>query len=212
MIVDFLKSLLVGICAAAPLGPIALLVIQKCFSKGRRSGFVTGLGALTVDTIYATIALFAISYAEDFMESNQCWIFLVGGVILAVLGTTMMLSNPFRKLSRKQARDKVSPTDYLKAVAMGFSNPGAILVIFALLAFFGLGTDGRTAFGVASIIIGVATGELLYWFCVTGLLVRLRKGINFTVLVWVNRVAGAAVAVIGVYFFVKGIIAFIPMN
>ena len=53
MIVDVLKAFAIGICASAPLGPAAILVLQKSLSYGHRAGFYTGLGATTIDTTYA---------------------------------------------------------------------------------------------------------------------------------------------------------------
>ena len=40
MVLDILKGFLVGICASAPLGPIAIFVIQKSLSEGHKSGFI----------------------------------------------------------------------------------------------------------------------------------------------------------------------------
>ena len=37
MFIDMLKGFLVGICASAPIGPIAILVVQKSLSMGFRS-------------------------------------------------------------------------------------------------------------------------------------------------------------------------------
>ena len=64
MVLDILKGFVVGICASAPMGPIAILVIQKTLSKGRHAGFVTGLGASVIDTVYAVIAIFAPRFAS----------------------------------------------------------------------------------------------------------------------------------------------------
>ena len=58
MLLDMIKGFLVGFCASAPIGPIAILVVQKSLSKGHKAGFVTGLGASVVDTFYAFIAIF----------------------------------------------------------------------------------------------------------------------------------------------------------
>ena len=41
MILDILKAILVGVCASVPVGPIAILVIQKSLSKGHKAGFIT---------------------------------------------------------------------------------------------------------------------------------------------------------------------------
>ena len=63
MILDIFKGFIIGATAAMPVGPIAILVIQKTMGKGRQAGFVTGLGASVVDTMYAIIALFALAFA-----------------------------------------------------------------------------------------------------------------------------------------------------
>ena len=48
MLIDMLKGFLVGICASVPIGPIAILVVQKSLSMGHKAGFVSGLGASVV--------------------------------------------------------------------------------------------------------------------------------------------------------------------
>ena len=66
-----LKGFLVGMCASAPIGPIAILVVQKSLSKGHMAGFVSGLGASVVDTLYAFIAIFALAFAQKLIEAHQ---------------------------------------------------------------------------------------------------------------------------------------------
>ena len=135
MVLDILKGFVVGVCASVPVGPIAILVIQKTMSKGRQAGFVSGLGASVVDTVYAIIALFALAFAQQLIEKHENLILLVGGLILTLIGITMALSNPFRKRVRKDDKVSFSSKDFLQAIAMGVSNPMAIFVIFALFAF-----------------------------------------------------------------------------
>ena len=98
MLIDMLKGFLVGMCASAPIGPIAILVVQKSLSKGHKAGFISGLGASVVDTLYAFIAIFALAFAQKFIDEHQNAILLVGGVVLAIVGLTMAFSDPFRKM------------------------------------------------------------------------------------------------------------------
>ena len=63
MLLDILKGFIIGICASAPIGPVAILVIQKTLSKGHKAGFITGLGATFVDTVFSMIALSALAIA-----------------------------------------------------------------------------------------------------------------------------------------------------
>ena len=50
LFLNIIKGFLVGVAASIPVGPVAILVIQKSLSKGYKAGFVTGLGASVVDT------------------------------------------------------------------------------------------------------------------------------------------------------------------
>ena len=79
MIVDVLKAFAIGICASAPLGPAAILVLQKSLSYGHRAGFYTGLGATTIDTTYATLSIFALAWTQDFINTYEYTIYLIGG-------------------------------------------------------------------------------------------------------------------------------------
>ena len=86
MLIDILKGFIIGICASVPLGPIAILVIQKSLSEGQKSGFLAGLGACLVDTLFAVIAIFALAIAERFIESYSTLIMVGGGLIVTFLG------------------------------------------------------------------------------------------------------------------------------
>ncbi len=204
MIIDILKGFLVGVCASAPVGPIAILVIQKSLSKGHMSGFVSGLGASVVDTLYAFIAIFALAFAQNLIDRHQNLILLVGGIVLAVVGITMAFSNPFRKM-KADGTSSVSPKDFGQAVAMGFSNPMAIFVMFTLFAFFGLADDAPHNWSIAPIILSVSAGSVTYWFCVSWLLSRFRKKFKMNTILWISRVTGAIVVIIGIALLGQGL-------
>lgn len=205
MILDILKGFIVGICASVPVGPIAILVIQKTLSKGRQSGFVCGLGASVVDTIYAIIALFALAFAQQILERHENMILLVGGLILVLIGITMALSNPFRKRVRKDEKSRFSSKDFLQAVAMGVSNPMAIFVIFALFAFFGVAEDTPRDWNVAPIVLSVSVGSVAYWFSLSWALSRFRDKFSLRTLLWISRVMGMIVIIIGLVLIGQGL-------
>ena len=101
MMLDILKGLLIGICASVPLGPIAILVLQKSLSEGHRAGFMAGLGACLVDTLYAVIAMFALAFAESFIEDHRILLMVGGGIIVILLGCSMAFKDPFRKMKEE---------------------------------------------------------------------------------------------------------------
>jgi threonine/homoserine/homoserine lactone efflux protein len=206
MLVDIIKGFVIGATAAMPVGPIAILVIQKTMGKGRQAGFVTGLGASIVDTMYAIIALFALAFAQSMIEKHENIILLVGGAILTLIGISMALSNPFRK--RRKGRDgksEVSSKDFLQAIAMGISNPMAIFVMFALFAFFGVAEDTPRDWNVAPIILSVSSGSVTYWFLLSWILSRFRDKFSLRTLLWISRVMGAIVIIIGLGLMGQGL-------
>ena len=205
MLVDMLKGFLVGMCASAPIGPIAILVVQKSLSKGHKAGFISGLGASVVDTLYAFIAIFALAFAQKFIDEHQNAILLVGGVVLAIVGLTMAFSDPFRKM-KDDGDSSVSPKDFGQAVAMGLSNPMAIFVMFTLFAFFGLANDAPHNWRVTPIILSVSAGSVTYWFSMSWLLSRFRKNFRMRTILWISRITGAIIVIIGIALLGQGLI------
>lgn len=204
MILDLVKGFLVGVCASAPVGPIAILVVQKSLSKGHKAGFVSGLGASVVDTFYASIAIFALAFAQTLIERHQNLIFFIGGVVLIVVGISMAFSDPFRKM-KSSASSNVSPKDFGQSVAMGLSNPMAIFVMFTLFAFFGLADDAPHNWKVAPIILSVSLGSVTYWFCISWLLSRFRGRFRMRTILWISRITGAIVVIIGIALLGQGL-------
>jgi threonine/homoserine/homoserine lactone efflux protein len=204
MVLDMLKGFLVGMCASAPIGPIAILVIQKSLSKGHKAGFVSGLGASVVDTFYAFIAIFALAFAQKLIERHQTVILLAGGVVLIALGISMAFSNPFRKM-KKDGKPKVSSKDFAQAVLMGLSNPMAVFVMFTLFAFFGLAKEAPQTWSVAPILISVSLGSVTYWFSVSWILSHFARNFRMRTILWISRITGAVIVIIGIALLGQGL-------
>lgn len=202
---DLLKGFLIGICASAPVGPIAILVIQKSLSKGHKAGFITGMGACVVDTVFALVAIFALALAQQFIDTHKDLILIAGGAAIAIIGGFMTRSDPFRKMRADNSSSSVSFTDFLQAVVMGFSNPGAIFVIFALFAFFGLDAKPGEEWTVAPIILSVSAGATVYWLSVTAMLSHFRKRFRMRTILWINRITGMIIIIIGIALLGEGL-------
>ena len=197
LLINILKAFLVGFAASVPVGPVAILVIQKTLSKGYKAGFITGLGASVVDTLFAVVAVFALAVTQKFLNDHQVVILLAGGAILMGIGLSMALKDPFRKI-RADGTSKASATDFLQALFMTLSNPGAIFVMLALFAFFGITDNSPSSWRVAPILLSVAGGSVTYWFLLSWGLGRFRNKFTMNTLLWISRVTGALVVIIGI--------------
>jgi len=208
MFPEIVKAFLIGICASAPLGPIAILVMQKSLTYGRHAGFVTGLGATTVDTTYATISIFALALAQSIIAKYTSIIYLGGGIILVFLGYSMAFKDPFRKMKPEDENRGASLHDYLQAVATALSNPGAIFVMLALFAFFGMEVEPKDS-NVFPLILAVAGGSASYWFFFSWFFGRWRSRFNMRAMMWMNRVGGLILMIIGTALFGQGLFAIV---
>ena len=197
LLVDILKAFLVGFAASVPVGPVAILVVQKTLSKGYKAGFITGLGASVVDTLFAVIAVFALAATQKFLNEHQLVILIAGGAILVGIGLAMALKDPFRKM-RADGTSKASATDFLQAVFMTISNPGAVFVMLALFAFFGITDTSSSSWRVAPLLLSVAGGSVTYWFLLSWGLGHFRHKFTMNSLLWISRVTGALVVIIGI--------------
>ena len=166
------------------------MVVQKSLSKGVKSGFMTGLGASTADTVFAVVALFFLAIAQNLMEKYSAEILIGGGVVIAVIGVLLAVSNPFRKADQIDKVDKVSSKDYFQGLLMALSNPGAILIIFGLFASFGLDLSGYGLTETVIVILSLSLGGVLYWFGVSYSLSLFRKRFKMSTLLLINRIAG----------------------
>ena len=199
-----IKGFLVGFCASDPIGPIAILVVQKSLSKGHKSGFVSGLGASVVDTMYAFIAIFALAFAQKFIDDHRNLILLAGGAVLVIVGLNMAISDPFRKM-KADGEVGVSPKDFAQALAVGLSNPMAIFVMFTLFAFFGLANDAPHNWRVTPIILSVSLGSVTYWFFMSWFMSRFRTSFKMNTLLCISRITGAIVVIIGIALLCQGL-------
>ncbi len=192
-----LKGIFIGICSSAPLGPIAIFVMQNTLGKGQKAGMSAAMGSTVVDTLFAAIAVFSLSLVQGVIDQHYQTIKIIGGIIVVVLGVGMA----FYK-HRPERANKVSATDFAKSLAMGLSNPGAFAVMLALFAVFGFGSEGVTLFEKILSVVSVCLGTLIYWNTFTWLLAKAKGKINVDKIIMINRIAGVAVALFGLYLII----------
>ncbi len=192
-----LKGIFIGICSSAPLGPIAIFVMQNTLGKGRKAGMSAAMGSSVVDTLFAAIAVFSLSLVQGLIDQHYQTIKYVGGAVVIILGVSMA----FYKHKPDRA-NKISATDFAKSLVMGLSNPGAFAVMLALFAVFGFGSEDITLFEKILSVVSVCVGTLVYWNLFTWLISKAKGRINVKNIVRINRIAGVAVALFGLYLII----------
>ena len=88
----FFSAVIIGFIAAAPIGPVNLLCIQRTLNQGRTIGIISGLGAATADAVYGGIAGLGLTLTSHILLKNQTWIRSAGGLFLCYLGVRIILA------------------------------------------------------------------------------------------------------------------------
>lgn len=193
---------MVGCMASMPPGPTAILCIQRNISKGIRSGIITGLGIATSDTLYASIAFFSLAFVTGFIESNMLLIKGIAGIFISIFGINIFLKKVTTQLRQNRAKKDVTGwRDYISGFLLSFANPTYILVHIALIATvksLGFYDADENAFSNASMILGIFAGCAGWWIGISSIFKVVRKYFRPRHLVWINRISGIIITLVGV--------------
>ncbi|MDR2362470.1 MAG: LysE family translocator [Prevotellaceae bacterium] len=198
MDIGFFKGILVGLGASIPLGPIGVLVVQRTISKGRNSGFISGLGAATADTIFAALAVLSLAFVQRIFDANETFFLIFGGLLVAAIGLSVYLTNPIKQLRRKRSVTH-SFEDYISVFLLTLSNPGATFLMLALFALVGVDVDQQSgALNIVIVLWGVVIGAAAWWFFLSWLISHFRQRFRIRQLWYINRIAGIVIMVLGI--------------
>ncbi|MDR2802124.1 MAG: LysE family translocator [Prevotellaceae bacterium] len=202
---ELVKGILVGLGASIPLGPIGVLVVQRTISKGRHSGFISGLGAATADTIFAALAILSLAFVQRLFNANENWFLMGGGLLVAGIGLSVYLSNPVKQLRRKKQASR-SFEDYISVFILTISNPGATFLMLALFALVGVNIDKESGvLNIAIVLWGVVLGAAAWWFFLSWLINRFRHRFRIRQLWYINRIAGIVIIILGIISLFDGL-------
>lgn len=202
MIMDWillLKGIIVGIAVSAPLGPMAMMVVQRNLNQGRQQGFYSGLGVAAADTTFAIIAGFGLTVIIGFIREQQIIIQLIGAALLIFLGIRLFTRNPAIE-RRRQMRKRNGGFwgAFVSMYLLTLSNPVGVFILGGIFAAFGLINEQSTFTSLLGLIIGVAAGATSWWAFLAFLLSRFGPRIRLRTLLWINKIAGLIIIGFGV--------------
>ena len=196
-----LKGLAAGLAIAIPVGPVNVLCVSRTLNRGRRAGIVSGLGAAAADTFYGSIAGFSITFIIQFLQKEEFWIRVVGGVLLVGIGVIY-----FRKPPKGPGAEPAGGhhSDFASAFLLTMTNPTTVLSFLAVMAGLGLG-EGGVGWRTLLLVGGIFCGSMLWWITLAQVVYRLRDRFDERAVTWMNRIAGLAIGAFGVLTFVLGV-------
>jgi threonine/homoserine/homoserine lactone efflux protein len=188
-----LKSIVLGIVIAAPVGPMCILCINRTLNYSLIAGVLTGLGIATADAIYCCIAGFGITFISSFLLSHQCIIKIAGGLLLCYLGFNTLIKTKAGAPIKDNKKTLIG--DYLSSFALTITNPMTILVFIAIFASLREAYSGYSH--AITVVIGVFLGSLLWWLFICSAVKAIHKKINAKIMQWINYASGLIVIAFG---------------
>ena len=201
-----IKSIIVGFSIAAPVGPIAILCINRTLSEGKQSGFVSGLGAATADILYGGLVAFGVTAISDFLTDNQMYVRLIGGLVLIVLGLRTFLSKPSAHIAVVTTQSLIR--DYISTLFLTLSNPLTIFAFFAAFTAFNLQSIETDVFSPYIIMAGIFTGSLIWWSILTQFVGFFQKMITAQKMKHINIFSGILITLFGLVVLIELVLKF----
>lgn len=187
------KGILTGVLTSMPLGPIAILIIQRTVNKSYKSGLFSALGATTTDTLYAILAGFSLTYILSFLREFQTIFQIMGGLTLLTLGCYIFQKNPTKSLEKYRRRGTNYIQDYFSTMLIAISNPTLIMIYIALFAGTGIAFNIDHIGDALQMIAGFILGSITWWLLLTSTINLLRHRFNLQALWWFNKISGSII-------------------
>ncbi len=197
------RSILVGVAASITVGPVAVLCIQRTLSKSRQSGFMSGVGVASADTLMAIVAYFFYAVLQPYIEMYDYQLRIVGGLLVVGVGIYIFAQNPVTQIRKNRAGKSSSWQDFVSIFGITLAN--FLIVIPYILAFFAMfnisstdGVDLSNLFGGVIVIAGFFAGAMTWWTLFTGAISLFRSRFKPRHLLVINRVAGGLITLLGI--------------
>ena len=203
-----IEGITIGLCTSIPVGPIAILIIQRTLQKGRLHGFFSGLGAATSDTFYALLAIVGLSVVLSFIEENKLIIQIVGSAIMMIFGIYIFFQNPAKNIEKSKSEKSSYWVDYITSFSLTLSNPLMIFLYIGLFAQYNFVTSESHFLEIAIGICSVFVGAGLWWFLLTLLASIFRKRFNIRGLWILNKATGLLIFVIALVALISSVSGF----
>lgn len=190
-------GIIAGLIASIPLGPIGVLCIQRTLSGSHRAGFVSGMGAATADTIFATLAIFALAWVQGFIARYEIWVEAVGGLLIVMFGLMIFMKKVTRPSAIKNKGSDIG--NFGTVLFLTLPNPAYFLVFVTIFAAMGIGGADANTMQKWTIIMGVFIGASSWWLLLTWVVNKFRKKFTLHSLWWMNKISGGLIVLLGAY-------------
>ncbi|MBN1115967.1 MAG: LysE family transporter [Bacteroidales bacterium] len=190
------RGLIAGLIYALPVGPLAILSIQRVVESGRRAGMISFLGMAAADLVYIFLAAFSFSMVHSYIEENFWFLKYISFLVLLLLGISIIVFDfPEKTNSPKSGLFKNS-NYFLSTFLLGLSNPVALIVFINAWPILYPKTILHTNADLILLVGSILFGMLLWWTLIVFISNYLGSFINQKFLLYSRKVFGGVIIII----------------
>ena len=188
------SGVVIGLAVSVPVGPMAILCMNRTLEGGIKSGISTGAGATTVLLAYAVTVLLGLRQVEPWLAAHRA--------ALSLLAAALMLLFAYQILQRSIGARRGVPgsrsalTNYASAVAFGSTNPMTCVLLLGAVSVV-IGGEVPVGNVLAIVLTGIFLGSIGWWIGFSAVIAALRSRLRNGILRTINRVAAAAMVSFG---------------
>lgn len=189
-----LKGLLVGFLISVPVGPVAVLCLQRALSAGPKTALVSGLGIASADSLGAAVALLGITFVSNFLAGQERELRVIAGLFLCLLGGRLL----FRRVVETGEVDlRREARNFLSVFLLTFFSPATVPAFLAAFAGFSVARESLTLAACVFLLAGVFLGSFLWWGMIAAGLIFYPNRATLLGLARVSRAAGTLLVAAG---------------
>jgi len=185
-----LKGIILGLAVSMPPGPIGIVLINRTIKRGWLSGFFSGLGLASADTLLAFLSGLGFTVIISFIKEES--------LIIIGVGLKVFLSDPVKEFRNREKANKSLWRDYYSVFVLSISNPYTIFIFVAFFSGVHINGNVRPELVPFFLIPGVLIGTIAWWFFLSYFVSRFKKNIRLRVIVRINKIAGIVIIFIGI--------------
>jgi threonine/homoserine/homoserine lactone efflux protein len=197
----------IGVALAAPVGPINIEIIRRGVLNGPRAGWFVGLGALTADTIFATLIVSGLTQIAD-RPALRVPLFAAGAAMLGYVGWTslaMALRSDIEVVDTARSGTRSYVTGFLMAAL----NPMGIVYWLSVGSALVAESVAKVGESASPVLVGGVFFGIFCWVTFLALLVRAgRRYVTGHIMRWITGIGGAVLLGFAAWFAIQAIRSF----
>ncbi len=195
----FIKGLLLGCALALLVGPVFFMILNTSLKKGFLPASMLAVGVLLSDLLYVLLTYFGSSYIR-LIQEHENLVGAAGGILILSFGLYTLTRKAVITVDALEEIDdsQTRAVDVVKGFMMNTLNPGALLFWLGVAGTISINLEFsrlNALFFYSGTLSTVFLSDLAKAWIAT----KIRRWIQASLLIWMNRISGLALCAYGIY-------------